>query len=206
MDSYVHTAVLAVAWMIALLSLILWLERMVKIIMANYLIASILLWLGNFIDLVWVRLASVNAERRVDGLQKSFAAFLVAGKPTFLLTIYFVLLIFLVTKTHISIGNIKHEAVRRIVMMLFLPCTIISILLSVALAIYGNQIMNMSELEALATSIKHIPYAYDFVLLTPLRIILPAIVTVVIAMFVLRGDDGWKKEFVLELEDEKKEE
>lgn len=82
---------------------------MIRIIMANYLIASIILAFSNFIDLISSSLFVGNAVRRVDGLQNRFGKLLIAGKPTFLLSIYFVLLIFLVTKSRIGIGRIKNE-------------------------------------------------------------------------------------------------
>lgn len=199
MEAYVHTAVVAVAWMIAMLSLILWLEKMIRIIMANYLIASILLWLWNFIDLITQRLLIWTVERWVDGLQIWIWKLLIAGKPTFLLTVYFVLLLFIVTKSQIGIWKVKHEAVKWVLTFIFLPCTIISIMLSIGLAIYGNQIMNVDELAMLAENVKSIPYVYNFVMLTPLWIILPWMVTILVAALVLRTKDDAKKEIVLDL-------
>jgi len=204
MESLIQTALIAVGWMLALLSLILGLERMIRIIMANYLIASILLWLWNFIDLITSRLLIGPAERWVDGMQRRCGSFLNASKPTILLTVYFILLLFIVSKAHIWLGKIKSDALRIVLTVLFLPCTIISILLSIWLAIFGNQIMNLDELQGLASYVKDYPYAYDFVMLTPLRIILPGIVTILVAAFVLRTkDEIIKKDFVLDFDKEK---
>lgn len=205
MESVIQTAIIAIGWMLALLSLILWLERMIRIIMANYLIASILLGLWNFIDLISNRLLISPAERWVDGLQKWFWWALLASKPTVLLTVYFVLLLFIVSKAHIWLGRIKNDGLRIMLMLLFLPCTIISILLSIWLAIFGNQIMNLNELQLLATYVKDYPYAYDFIMLVPLRIILPGLVTIFVAAFVLRTkDEIVKKEFVFDFDKEEK--
>lgn len=143
MEQYLFTAIFAIAGMIAILSLILGLEKMIRIIMANYLIASIVLAFSNFIDLISSSLLVGNAVRRVDGLQNRFGKLLIAGKPTLLLSIYFVLLIFLVTKSRIGIGHIKNEGVRWLLTLVFLPCTIISIMLSIAMAIFGNQLVSV---------------------------------------------------------------
>ncbi len=207
MESYLHTAIIAIAWMIAMLSLILWLERMIRIIMANYLIASILLWLWNFIELISNRLLIGQAERRVDWLQMWLWKLLVAWKPTLLLTVYFVLLLFIVTKSQIWLWKVKNDAMKFILTIVFLPCTIISILLSMALAIFGNQVMNMTDLQILANYVVGYPYAYNFIMLTPLWVILPWLVTILVAWFVLRKrDEIIKKEFVLDFDKEDREE
>gem|GEM_PF-7107254 len=75
---------------------------MIRIIMANYFIASIILAFNNFFDLLGSQLFVGKIDRRVDGLQNRIGTLLLAGKPTLLLTIYFVLLIFLMTKSRIS--------------------------------------------------------------------------------------------------------
>ncbi len=47
------------------------------------------------------------------------------------------------------------------------------------------------------------PALYNFVMLTPLWIILPWLVTVIVAWFALRKDDtAVKKEFVLDFDDD----
>ncbi|USN54903.1 MAG: hypothetical protein H6765_10735 [Candidatus Peribacteria bacterium] len=56
MGGYIETAAVALAGMITLLCLILGLEKMIKIIMGNYLIGFILLGMSNLIDLINERL------------------------------------------------------------------------------------------------------------------------------------------------------
>jgi hypothetical protein len=139
------------------------------------------------IELISSRLlVGATTERRVDIVETRLAKLLIAGKPTLLLTVYFILLIFITTKSEIGIGKIKHEGIRRILMLIFLPCTIISILLTLALAIFGNQIMNLTELKLLAASVTDNEMLYNFIMLTPLRVVLPGLVTFVIAAFFLR--------------------
>lgn len=77
---------------------------------------------------------------------------------------------------------------------------------NIALAIYGNQIINLDELKLLADNFISYPLVYNIIMFTPLRIILPGIVTIAVAAFVLRtkddivrrdtgwGDDGGDKE------------
>lgn len=188
---YIHTAVIAVWWMLAILSLILWLDRMIRIIMANYLIASILLGMWNFIDLVssqWL-IVDGQTQRWVDGLQSRIWKLLIAGKPTLLLTTYFILLIFIVNKAHIGVGKVRNEGLRWILTVIFLPCTVISILVTLALAIYGNQVFDINQLRFLADYFVSNPIIHNFIMLTPLRIILPWLATIVVAALVIRTKD-----------------
>lgn len=190
--------------MLAILSLILWFDRMIRIIMANYLIASILLGLGNFIDLVWNQWLMVDgqAQRRVEWLQNRIGKLLMAWKPTLLLTVYFILLIFIVNKAHIWVGKVRNEWLRRLLTIVFLPCTVISIFVSLALAIYGNQVFDIAQLQMLASYFSWNAMVYNFIMLTPLRIILPGIATIIVAALVIRTkDDIVVREVVVEEED-----
>lgn len=175
--------------------------------MANYMIASILLGLGNFIELISGKLLIWEAERRVDGLQIRLWKLLSAWKPTVLLTVYFVLLLVIVTKSHIWIGKIKNDFLRIVLTVIFLPCTIISILVSIAMAIFWTQVLNVWELQLLAQYFESYPYVYNFIMLTPLWIILPWIITIIVAAFVLSKEDKKEeKEFVLDFDQEQSDE
>ena len=186
MDSVIQTGAFAIVGMLALLSLILWLQKMIRIIMANYLIASILLGLSNFTDLVTRWLLSSQSERWVDGFQIWFGKLIAAWKPTFLLTVYFVLLLFIITKSHIGIWSIKNPVIKWVLTVIFLPCTIISILLSIALAIFGSQVMTLDGISQLADTFASNTLIHNAIMLTPLRVIIPWIITILVAAFVLR--------------------
>lgn len=205
MEQYLFTAMFAVAGMISILSLILWLEKMIRIIMANYFIASILLAFNNFFDLISSQLLVGKTERRVDGLQNRLWTVLFAGKPTILLTIYFVLLIFLITKLKFTFWTIKNNALKIWLTVIFLPCTVLSIILGIALAIFGSQMVSLEGLRTLAYNVSHIPYAYNLVILTPVRIILPWIITILVAILFLRTlHEGSGGDIVIEIEKRKK--
>lgn len=154
--------------------------------MANYLISSILLWLSNFTDLITTWLLNSQSERRVDGFQIWFGKLIAAGKPTFLLTVYFVLLLFIITKSHIWIWTIRNPLLRAILTIVFLPCTIISILLSIALAIFGSQVMTLEWISILADTFSSNILIHNAIMLTPLWVVIPGLITILVAAFVLR--------------------
>lgn len=203
MDSVLQTGAVAIVGMLALLSLILGLQKMIRIIMANYLISSILLGLSNFTDLVTRWLLSSQSDRRVDGFQIWFGKLIMAGKPTFLLTVYFVLLLFIITKSHIGIGDIKSPVLRWVLTLVFLPCTIISILLSIALAIFGSKVMTIDGISELASNFSGNVYVYNFVMLTPLWVVIPWLITILVAALVLRThSDASSQEILIGVEEE----
>jgi len=158
--------------------------------MANYLISSILLGMSNFIELAHDKLVyGQTAAWWISKVENTLWSLLLTWKPTILLTIYFLLLLFIVKRAHIGIWIVRNEWLRVILTILFIPCTVISILLSLATAIFGVKLMDPSSLQALATLVIHNEFLYNFILLTPLWIVLPGILTIAIAAFVLRTKD-----------------
>ncbi len=187
----VETVLVAVAWMLAILSALLGLDRMIRIVMGNYLINSILLWLSNFIELISHRLilAQTDAGNFLDKVEWFLSKLLLEGRPTILLTVYFLLLLFVIKRAHIWIWSVKNEGMRAILTVLFIPSTVLSILLSMATAIFWSKIMDLETLEWLAALVIHNEWLYQMVLLTPLRIVLPGIFIIFAATMIWRDTD-----------------
>ncbi len=188
---YVETIIVAISGMLAILSAILWLDRMIRIIMGNYLINSIILWLSNFIELISQRLlfAQSNAADRLSKMESRLGELLLDGRPTILLTVYFLLLLFVLKRAHIGIWHIKNDGMRFLMTILFIPSTVLSILLGMATAIFGNKIMDLTALQWLAELVRHNDRLYQIVLLTPLWIVLPGLFIIIAAAFMRRETD-----------------
>ena len=188
---YVETIIVAISGMLDILSAILWLDRMIRIIMGNYLINSIILWLSNFIELISQRLlfAQSNAADRLSKTESRLGELLLDGRPTILLTVYFLLLLFVLKRAHIGIWHIKNDGMRFLMTILFIPSTVLSILLGMATAIFGNKIMDLTALQWLAELVRHNDRLYQIVLLTPLWIVLPGLFIIIAAAFMRRETD-----------------
>ncbi len=170
--------------------------------MADYFIASIILAFNNFFDLISWFLLIGKIDRRVDWFQHRLGELLVAWKPTILLTIYFVLLLFLFMKSHISFWNIKNNALKIWLTIILLPCTILSLALGISIALFWWQMVSLEWIKTLAYSVWHIPYAYQLVLMTPIWMILPWLITLLIAILVLRkNDDLGSRDIIIQLDD-----
>ena len=177
--------------MLTILSAILGLDRMIRIIMGNYLINSIILWLSNFIELVSQKLlfGQTEAAEWLGKIEGTLGKLLLDGRPTILLTTYFLLLLFVVKRAHIGLGEIRNDGTRRLLTILFIPSTVLSILLSVATAIFGARILSLEAIQWFASLVDHNVRLEQFILLTPLRIVLPAIFVIVLAGFMRRNTD-----------------
>lgn len=188
---YLETAIIAVAGMLTILSAILGLDRMIRIIMGNYLINSIILWLSNFIELISQNLlfGKTAAAERLAKIETWLGKLLLDGRPTILLTTYFLLLLFIIKRAHIGLWEIRNEGTRVLLTLLFIPSTVLSILLSVATAIFWAKILSLEAIKGFASLVDHNERLYQFILLTPLRIVLPAIIVIVLAAFMRRNTD-----------------
>lgn len=74
-------------------------------------------------------------------------------------------------------------------LLIFVPCAVISIMFNIALSIYGNQLINLDELALLAKDFATSEMVYNAIMLTPLWIILPGLITIAVAAFILRSKD-----------------
>ncbi len=188
---YLETAIIAIAWMLAILSAILWLDRMIRIIMWNYLINSIILWLSNFIELISQNLlfGKTNAAEWLSKIESWLWELLLDWRPTILLTTYFLLLLFVIKRAHIWLWEIRNDSTRALLTILFIPSTVLSILLSIATAIFGAKILSLEAIQWFAKLVDHNERLYHFILLTPLWIVLPAMIVIVLAAFMRRNTD-----------------
>ncbi len=188
---YLETAVIAVAWMLTILSAILGLDRMIRIIMGNYLINSVILWLSNFIEMISQHLlfGETVAAEWLAKVETGLGRLLLDGRPTILLTVYFLLLLFIIKRAHIGLGEIRNDGTKILLTILLIPSTVLSILLSIATAIFGAKILSLEAIQGFAWLVDHNERLYQFILLTPLRIVLPALFIIVLAAFMRRHTD-----------------
>lgn len=182
---YVETILVALMWMLAMMSLILGLEKMVRIILGNYLTISVLIWLSSLIDILSLQTGWSSA----NGIQKFFLDLfhnlLSNGKPTLLLTVYFLCLTLATTKLPIGIGPAKSELQKRILSIVFVPLTVISILVSIGIAIFGTELLNIPDLTRLAEPFAQNIYLHTLIIRTPLWLALPGLIALLSASLLL---------------------
>ena len=165
---------------LAVFSFSIGIEKMIKVILGNYILSSICLAAGQSISL-GVEMMKKTPELTFMGFSyDKVANFLNDGNMTIVLILYVVLLFVIFRTSKIRIGLPNDEAMRKMLQIIFVPLTVISMILTLQIAILGINGINISAISEIAQTVANNPYMFQFVSLTPVRILLHGIVTILI--------------------------
>jgi len=155
-------------------------EKMIKIILGNYILSSICLAAGQSISLL-VEMMKKTPELTFMGFSyDKVANFLNDGNMTIVLIIYIILLFIIFKTSKIKIGLPNDEAIRKMLQLIFIPLTVISMILTLQIAILGINGININAISNIAQTVANNTYMFRFVKLTPVRILVHGIVTILI--------------------------
>ena len=155
-------------------------EKMIRVILGNYILSSICLAASQSINL------AIEAMKKTPDLTfmgfwyDKVANFLSNGSMTIVLILYIVLLILIFKTSKIKISLPDDEALKKMLQIIFVPLTVISMVLTLQIAILGINGINVSAITSIANAVANNPYMFQFVSLTPVRILLHGIVTILI--------------------------
>jgi hypothetical protein len=153
---------------------------MIKIILGNYILSSICLAAGQSISLL-VEMMKKTPEIRFMGFSHDkIANFLNDGNMTIVLILYIVLLFIIFRTSKIKISLPNDEAIRKMLQLIFVPLTVISMILTLQIAILGINGINIVAISSVAEMVANNTYMFQFVSLTPVWILLHGIVTILI--------------------------
>jgi len=99
---------------------------------------------------------------------------------TIILILYIILLVVIFRTSKIKISLPDDEALKKMLQIIFVPLTVISMVLTLQIAILGMDGINISAISGVANAVKNNVYMFQFVSLTPVRILLHGIVTILI--------------------------
>lgn len=99
---------------------------------------------------------------------------------TIVLILYVILLFVIFKKSKIRISLPDDEALKKMLQIIFVPLTVISMVLTLQIAILGMDGINITAISSVAAAVANNPYIFQFVSLTPVWILLHGIVTVII--------------------------
>jgi len=108
------------------------------------------------------------------------ANFLNNGSMTIILILYVVLLVIIYRTSKIRIVLPADEALKKMLQIIFVPLTVVSMVLTLQIAILGMNGINVSGISSIAIAVANNPYMFRFVSLTPVRILLHGIITILI--------------------------
>lgn len=119
-----------------------------------------------------------NPEATIIGMQYGKIANIITnGSMTILIIIYCILLIIIYKTSKLRIVLPSDEALKKMIQIIFVPLTVLSCILTLQIVIFGTNNMNIADITAITSNI----YVIQFIQLTPVRIFLHGIITILMS-------------------------
>ncbi|HOQ78944.1 MAG TPA: hypothetical protein PKX34_02905 [Candidatus Absconditabacterales bacterium] len=154
---------------IVVLSFIIGLDKMIKIILGNYILGTLSVAISTSIDL------AINTMG-----ETGLAKFLADGKLTIIFVVYVVLLFLIYRTSKINVDISGDQIMQKSLYILFVPMAVLSIVLTLEIIFLGIDILDPIKLIEIAKGFTNNIYLQKFILNTPYLILVHALVTVLI--------------------------
>lgn len=147
MDLIVYWLVwILIIWSIGIYGV--WLSKIIKLLLGNYIVATLLFSLSKIIDIIIQNVNTVGVETTLAAKNTALSDILSLGK--YPLLIIYPLLLFLVYKiSKISIVYAKWFLVQKAIKFIYAPLTMLSILFTVWLLLSKMGILNQETIDSL---------------------------------------------------------
>lgn len=164
--TYIFVGVIAV---FVILSFAIGLEKMIKIILWNYILWGICFAASASIDLA---ISSSTNEW--------FANFLSNGKATIILILYALLLFLIYHKSKITIEIPWDQIMQKSLYLIFVPLTVLSMALTLMIILLGTSLLSQESLTLAVTEFTNNVYLQEFIINTPYWILIHGLATILI--------------------------
>lgn len=164
--TYIFVAVLAI---FVILSFAIWLEKMIKIILWNYILWGICFAASASIDL------AINTST-----SDWFIGFMTSGKSFIVLILYTALLALIYHKSKITIDIPTDQIMQKSLYLFFVPMTVLSMCLTLEIILLGTNVLSQSSLIWVVEWFTNNIYLQQFIINTPYRVLLHWIATIII--------------------------
>ena len=172
--------IIVIIWALVILSVTIWLEKMIKIILWNYILSSICLAASQSINLL-INYLNTNSWLRFFGIKNdALSNFLLNWQTTIIMIMYAWLLWIIYKNSKISINIPQDEILKKSLYLFFVPLTVISFILTIQIAITWIGIFSVNNSIELWNIIIDNIYIQMFIKNTPLWILLHWIATILI--------------------------
>lgn len=175
-----------IGWVLCIFAIVIGLEKMVKMVIANFLLLWLCLRFSFGIDYFFQTYNLIFAGG--GDTAKNIYDVIAGSKITIVLLFYLGILVLIFTRSRFSIAVQSTQLNEFIMTLLFVPITMISTFMVIATIILGTKIVDINQISSLASTLTSNPYMYKFIILTPLRIILEWLI-VILLLFDIRFDD-----------------
>jgi len=175
-ENLLNYIIIGFTGILAVFSFVMWIEKMIKIILGNYILTGICLSATQAINLL-VNYLNTDPTAKIIWLSyEIIAKFFDYGQTTLVLVLYAILLIIIYLKSKIMIQLPMDEWVQKSFFIILVPLTVISIILTLQIAILWINIIDANTLSTISSD----SIAYKFFSLTPVRILLHWLATILI--------------------------
>lgn len=153
-------------------SLAIGIEKMMKIILGNYMLMVLCLAIGPTIDwfTMWFGGQLPDAQQTVD--------LLFTNKTIVTLVVYILMLILIFVKSRLHVGFRLNPTTKILMTILCIPMTIVSIIVTLTIAVIGLQTFDPGALQTLLANAPLYGWLRIMVLNTPVIIFFHAVITV----------------------------
>jgi len=179
-ENLINYVIIGITGILAVFSFVMGIEKMIKIILGNYILTGICLAASQSLAIFVVFLSKTPEAKLLWISYDSLAKFFEYGQTTLILILYAILLVIIYLKSKISIQLPIDEAAQKGLYVLLVPMTVISIILTLQIAIMGIKVIDLQHLQTLSNGMTSWSPLQQFFLLTPVRIFLHGIATIII--------------------------
>lgn len=169
-------------WILSIILILLFfidINRMIKIIISNYIIIVIALWIE-----LWFQIMSdiliQNQQLFIQSLWniEELTILIKSNDTAIILIIYLIILILIFTRSKISIWLTQNKFAGFTFKLIFAPLTIINFITTMLLIRHWDMILSKNILYQYANSFHNNILIYYMILLTPLWLIIPWLITI----------------------------
>lgn len=175
--SYIFFLLLA---LLVILAFVIGNEKMIKVLLGNYILATLCLAANQSLDLLTQFLMTTPTLKILTFSYNDIATFIAGGKTSIVLILYLLLLFLMYQKSRIRITLPSDEILQKTFSLFLVPLTVVSLILTLEIVILGMNSLNPTSLQTLARSFTDNYYIIQFVVLTPVWILLHGLATVII--------------------------
>jgi len=138
--------IIALGGVLVIFSFAIGIEKMIRVILGNYILSSICLAATQSLALL-VDFLNKTPDLKFAGISyDALGRFLLNGNTTIVLIIYITLLVVIYRTSKIHITLPSDDALKKMLHLIFVPLTVISIILTLQIALLGLNGLNVATL------------------------------------------------------------
>lgn len=183
-EGLIEYIIISVFTLVAIFSFLIGPTQMIKMILGNYVIGGVILWFQASLTILSGYLAE-NAERDLVGFSYETLMQIVDSSVLTLSLVLFVwLLILIFQKADLSLDFPADEIIQKSLFVFMIPLTVLSVVFSLALVLFGAEVFDMVFLIELATDLTQTGVMYNLIVLLPVWMTIHAWATIAILTYV----------------------